>query len=127
MIILELVKDDTRTKSQATVIVSRLLANHRKFVLSSLNSPSPSNFTMATLKLLTAIVMHGPTLAGELLAAFDFSHKKFGILANRRDKKVQYLGHNPYKRRRLVSNHGAILHSLYEMIQVYIVHYLGDC
>ena len=43
---------------------------------------------MAALRLLTAIVMHGPALARELLTAFDFSHKTFGALVNRRDKKV---------------------------------------
>ena len=90
VIVLQLVKDDMKTKSQATVIVSRLLASHRKLINTSLNSSSPANFTIAVLKLLTAIVMHGPALAREMLTAFDFSNKRFGALANRRDKKVQY-------------------------------------
>ena len=88
VMILQLAEDDMRTKSRATVIVSRLLTNHRKFVYNCLNSASPASLTMAVLKLLTAIVMHGPALAREMLTAFDFSHKTFGALVNRRDKKV---------------------------------------
>ena len=88
MIILQLAEDSIKTKSKATVIVSRLLTNHRKLVYNCLNSASPSNVTMAALRLLTAIVMHGPALARELLTSFDFSHKTFGALVNRRDKKV---------------------------------------
>lgn len=42
------------------------------------------------LKLLAAIVMQGPSVAKELLSTFDFSHKTFGTLVNRRDKKVVY-------------------------------------
>jgi hypothetical protein len=77
-----------RTKSRAPVIVSRLLNNHRKLVYHCLSSASPARVTMAVLKLLTAIVMHGPVLAREMLTAFDFSHKMFGALVNRRDTKV---------------------------------------
>ena len=87
VIVLHLADEDARTKSRAAVIVSTLLTNHRKLVYHCLNSASPANATMAVLRLLTAIVMHGPALARELLIAFDFSHKTFGALVNRRDKK----------------------------------------
>jgi hypothetical protein len=88
-IVLHLADEEARTKSRAAVIVSTLLSNHRKLVYNCLNSASPASATMAVLRLLTAIVMHGPALARELLIAFDFSHKTFGTLVNRRDKKVR--------------------------------------
>ncbi|XP_028415489.1 nucleolar pre-ribosomal-associated protein 1-like [Dendronephthya gigantea] len=87
VIILQLVGGDIRTKTQATAIVSIFLANHRKLVYNCLNSTSPSNVTIAMLRLLTAFVMHGQAITRELLTTFDFSHKTFGTLVNRRDKK----------------------------------------
>lgn len=88
-IILQLVEEDTKTKAWATPIITILLTNHRKLVYHCLNSASSASIAVAALKLLTAIVMHGSAFSRELLATFDFSHKTFAALVNRRDKKVQ--------------------------------------
>lgn len=77
-----------KRKSKAEVIVLQLLTHHKKLVYHSLNPSSSENVTIATLRLLTAIVMHGPVLAREILSAIELSHKTFVSLARRCNKKV---------------------------------------
>ena len=87
-IILHMAEEDTRIKSKSTAIITKIFTKHKKLVYNSLNPSSPVKLTAAMLKLLTAIVMQGSPVAKEMLTTFDFSHKTFSMLVNRRDKKV---------------------------------------
>ena len=61
-------------------LATNLISNHIKIFYSSLSLSAPNALTATTLRLLTAGVAQGSSVAQELLHSFNFSHKPLEIL-----------------------------------------------
>ena len=61
-------------------LATNLINNYVKIFYSSLSLSAPNVLTATTLRLLTAIVAQGPSVARELLHSFNFSYKPLEIL-----------------------------------------------
>ena len=67
-------------------LVHQLMESYTKHLHSSLTTSRPDKLTASTLRLLTAMVMQGPSTAREIASWFNFAYKPVDLLANRTDK-----------------------------------------
>ena len=75
-----------KERSVGQRLVHQLMESHTKHLHSSLTTSRPDKLTASTLRLLTAMVMQGPSTAREVAAWFNFAYKPVDLLANRTDK-----------------------------------------
>ena len=79
---------DASLKGVGMLIVNKILTKHIRLLYSAMNPSSPSDLSIAVIKLLTSFLAQGEEGVRDVLHNFDFSLKGMEVVVRRRNKRV---------------------------------------